>query len=255
MSAPEPQLDERGVDRAARRLQLGPVFGRLVHDLAQPLNQIRMVSQELGIDLRKDRFDPASLPDCLQEIEAAVAVLDTRLRQLGSLRDAAAETVASGPVPVQLETLCRRLGARLGRCFEGATVDFEFDSGARLELLRPDAFELSLWELLINAAEAASLATGRPPELRLRLSRSERGSVLALEDAGDGFSAAEVATQPQPFHSSRPGAAGLGLWLAAELLAREGARLECVVAEDAAAGGGEVRVHLPAAPPADAAGG
>jgi signal transduction histidine kinase len=65
-----------------------------LHDLKQPLNLIRVLAQDVRLDVTKDRLEIASLPETMTEIEAAVDELVTRLDELReSLRSQARQDV------------------------------------------------------------------------------------------------------------------------------------------------------------------
>jgi hypothetical protein len=58
---------------------------RLLHDLKQPLNLVRVIAQDVRLDQRKARLDPATLPDRMLEIERAVDDVVQRLEGIRAL--------------------------------------------------------------------------------------------------------------------------------------------------------------------------
>jgi signal transduction histidine kinase len=60
----------------------GVSWERLLHDLKQPLNYIRVIAQDLRIDIKKDRLDIGSLPENLREIEKTVDQLSNGIDRL-----------------------------------------------------------------------------------------------------------------------------------------------------------------------------
>jgi hypothetical protein len=54
-----------------------------LHDLKQPLNLVRVVAQDVRLDARKGRLDPATLPERMLEIERAV---DDAVARLAAIR-------------------------------------------------------------------------------------------------------------------------------------------------------------------------
>ncbi len=66
---------------------------RLLHDLKQPLNLVRVIAQDVRLDERKGRLDRGELPARMLEIERAV---DDAVQRLGELR---ALLRPSGPEP------------------------------------------------------------------------------------------------------------------------------------------------------------
>jgi len=69
---------------------------RLLHDLKQPLNLVRVIAQDVRLDERKGRLDRATLPDRMLEIERAV---DDVVQRLGQLRAFVSSLVAAAPGP------------------------------------------------------------------------------------------------------------------------------------------------------------
>ena len=61
---------------------------RVLHDLKQPLNQIRVIAQDIRIDAKKERLDVASVPDSMKEIENAVDDLVNSLDRIGTIFEA-----------------------------------------------------------------------------------------------------------------------------------------------------------------------
>lgn len=58
---------------------LGTDPDALLHDLKQPLNAIRVIAQELRLDVSKNRLDIESMPQRLKEIEKSVDELVKRI--------------------------------------------------------------------------------------------------------------------------------------------------------------------------------
>jgi signal transduction histidine kinase len=94
--------------------------------------------------------------------------------------------------------------------------------------------------LLTNAAEAAR------HRVRVRLTAQGNGFVWEVTDDGPGLPAEAPQRLFGPFFTTRPGHAGLGLFLARKLVQLHGGRIE---AGNLAQGGFQVRLHLPAEPP------
>lgn len=58
---------------------------RILHDLKQPLNHIRVIAQDVRIDANKERLDVTSVPDSMKEIETAVDDLVQSLDRIGTV--------------------------------------------------------------------------------------------------------------------------------------------------------------------------
>ncbi len=59
-----------------------PDLDRLLHDLKQPLNLVRVIAQDVRLDERKGRLDLTALPARMLEIERAVDDVVERLDQI-----------------------------------------------------------------------------------------------------------------------------------------------------------------------------
>ncbi len=70
------------------KTELGAQLRPLLHDLKQPLNLIRVVAQEIRLDVRKGRLEAEALPERMLEIEHAVDQAVAAIDRLpGALHD------------------------------------------------------------------------------------------------------------------------------------------------------------------------
>lgn len=100
------------------------------------------------------------------------------------------------------------------------------------------ALRQALGHLVLNALEAS------PEGGTISVAGSQDGAeaVISIADTGQGMTPATQARMFEPFYTTKPGAAGLGLCLAQAVLSRHGAQLEV----DTAPGRGTtVRVRIP----------
>ena len=103
-------------------------------------------------------------------------------------------------------------------------------------------FSQSFRNLLDNALEAMEGAEGAARrELTVATSREDGGLLLAIGDTGPGISPEVQPLIFQPFFSTKPGHAGLGLFMVRRLLAHYGAQITV----ESAPGATWVRMRLP----------
>lgn len=70
------------LEQRARLAAADVALERLLHDLKQPLNFIKIVAQDIRLDATRHRLDLSALPRSLAEIEAAVEDLAGQIDQL-----------------------------------------------------------------------------------------------------------------------------------------------------------------------------
>jgi PAS domain S-box-containing protein len=108
----------------------------------------------------------------------------------------------------------------------GVSVQLELAEG--LPLLRGDRVQLQqvLLNLVINAVEAMSGASGEVPELRVSTEITESGGVLvAVRDSGPGLAPEAVEHLFKAFHTTKPSGLGLGLSICRSIIEAHGGRL------------------------------
>jgi signal transduction histidine kinase len=100
--------------------------------------------------------------------------------------------------------------------------------------------------ITVNAAEAALDRAGRPGEgpasVTVRAEPCGKGRLtLAIEDSGDGISAAQREQVLVPFYTTKTGGSGIGLSLARQIVLAHGGRLAI---DDSTLGGARVSMVL-----------
>jgi signal transduction histidine kinase len=115
----------------------------------------------------------------------------------------------------------------------------EGPSAATPVRLDPVAFEGTVRALVANAVEAV----GAKGSVAVRLETADGGARLSVRDSGPGMDRDVAARASEPFFTTKPGAAGLGLAQAMAFARQSGGTLSI----DSAPGeGAEVAVTLPA---------
>jgi len=208
----------------------------VLHELAQPLNRIRITAQDIRIDVREKRVEVASLSDSMLEIEREVDLLARRFDLLRRMALPHERTPSLSPKEDRGD-LCAALRNQLDRAresFPELTTEIETTQEILVDGITAWALELAIWELVCNAVEAAQDAA-RPPRVTVRCSRRDDDVVIAVEDNGPGIRADAVASVFAPFFTTHRGAAGMGLAFARSLVADLGGTLELAPSTDAGA--------------------
>lgn len=239
-------MDEKtpGSEARERAAVAEVVASVLRHDLRNRFSSIRNASYYLMRQTQKTELwktDP--------RMEAFFQLIDREL--------ASAEDLLSNRDPLGSRAQARdrvRLSAdaqlALGRVRvpESVRVEVAWDERDIVEVHDEDLALLTRC-LLDNALEA--MPTGGA--LRVRTLQGEGGSaVLEVSDTGPGVSPEQRAKVFEPFMTTKPGHAGLGLCIVQRLALRNGAWVELSAAEPT---GNRVRVVFPAAEAPGTAGG
>lgn len=140
--------------------------------------------------------------------------------------------------PQPLDAVLRRVLEENRRTFPAAEIVVEADEALR-NLLIPGgtALMLALLEVICNAIEAA-----RNQPVLLQCEAPDGELIIRVIDRGTGVGASDPAQIFLPFHTTRGKHTGIGLVIAAELLAEHAGRLS---AATHSGGGLVVSVHLP----------
>lgn len=221
---------------AARRLES---VGRVTGGVAQDVNALLGVLTS-AIQMMLQQAEDASR---VRRLGQAALTAGERGEALTRRLTALADADEGGAAQVlDLGVLLRAQEGRL-RALAGPGVDLmiEAPSPEMPALVDPVAFDGVVWTLTDNAVRAV----GGEGSVAVRLEATIDGEIrLSVRDTGPGMDAETARRAAEPFFTTRPGAAGLGLAQAHAFARRSGGRLEI----DGAPGeGAEVAVVLPAA--------
>lgn len=225
---------------AGKMAALGQMSAGMVHELNQPLTALRTLSDSAGILLEHDRLE--DVRGNLQRISGMVdrlARLTSRLKTFAHRSDVPPAAV---PLVRSIADAQALLGAELKERDITVVVDV---LPAELSVL---ADEAAVESLLINLMRNAIDAMERAPQRILRVqARSNQGrAVLQVTDTGPGIRADILPRLFEPFVTSKPAGAGLGLGLviSAQLARAAGGTLRATNREE---GGACFTVDLPIA--------
>ncbi len=241
----EPQDITRVIVPSARRDEIGRaesalavMQGSLAHELAQRkrLAELGMAVARINHDLRNmltaaqlisDRL--TTIPDPLAQRLAPrlVATLDRAIQFCqATLTYGAAREQPPNRRRFDLSDLVRQV-TESSRAENNDAVEYHIDIPPRFEIhADPDHILRVLENLARNASQAliaAGASDGRPKAVRFAAIRTEGVALIEISDTGPGFPADQSERIFEPFHkSTSETGAGLGLAIAADLVARNG---------------------------------
>ena len=210
-----------------RLAELGMAVARINHDLRNILTAAQLISDRL-----------AAIPDPLAQRlgPRLVATLDRAIHFCQ-----ATLTYGAGREQAPDRRLFD-LSELVGQVVESAhaehseAIDYHVDVPPRFEVYAdPDQMLRVFENLSRNAAQALlakGAAGGRPKAIRFAAIRTNGDAIIEVSDTGPGFAADQRERIFEPFHKSTNDAgAGLGLSIAADLVARNGGAIELAPAK------------------------
>ena len=210
-----------------RLAELGMAVSRINHDLRNMLTAAQLISDRL-----------ATIPDPLAQRLAPrlVATLDRAIHFCQ-----ATLTYGAGreqPPDRRLFDLSELVGqvVELAHAEHTEAIDYHVDVPPRFEVYADPDHILRVFENLSRNAAQALLAKGaaggRPKAIRVAAIRTNGDAIIEVSDTGPGFTADQRERIFEPFHKSTNDAgAGLGLSIAADLVARNGGAIELAPAK------------------------
>lgn len=206
---------------AGKMAALGQMSAGMVHELNQPLTALRTLSDSAGVLLAHERLD-----DVRANLQRITGMVD-RLARLTSRLKSFAHRSDVPPQPVPLLRSITDAQALLAAELKEHDIRVEVDvRPADLAVMADEETTGSLLtNLMRNAIEAMHGSTTRI----LRVSARAMGdrAILTVTDTGPGIRADILARLFEPFVTSKPAGAGLGLGLviAAQLVRAFGGTL------------------------------
>lgn len=193
---------------AGKMAALGQMSAGVVHELNQPLTAMRTLSESAAILLDKNRLD--DVRGNLQRIRGMVdrlARLTSQLKTFAHKNELPLAAVLMARAVADAQAIVAEATKKNGVAIE---VDVQ---PASLSVM---AEEAALGSVLVNLMRNAIDAMQASPRRRLRLeSRPQEGRViLRVSDTGPGIPPDILPRLFEPFVSSKPAGAGLGLGLA-----------------------------------------
>jgi signal transduction histidine kinase len=245
----------RRLEIAERLATLGALAAYVGHEVNNQVALILAGLEQAALDLQSLRDQVPA------ELQGTIATA------MANLEEKAAVAVRCGAVLEQLKLLespihgspaATDVGALVDRCVRTMGVLLRGKGAVSLDLApcgmaRIEEHKLAqvLLNLLRNAAEALQAADattpgGKPALITVSLRETNSQVVMTVSDTGPGIPPDRRATLFRPFFSSKPRGTGMGLAIAAEIVAAAGG----IISEDSAPGqGATFTIKLPRARP------
>jgi signal transduction histidine kinase len=210
-----------------RLAELGMAVARINHDLRNMLSAAQLISDRL-----------AAIPDPLAQRLAPrlVATLDRAIQFCqATLTYGAGREQPPERRPFDLCELVRQV-IESAHAEHAEAIDYHVDIPPHFEIYAdPDHVLRVLENLSRNAAQALlakGAAAGRPKAIRFAAIRTDGDAIIEVSDTGPGFPPDQAERIFEPFHKSTSEiGAGLGLSIAADLVARNGGAIELAPAK------------------------
>lgn len=230
---------------AGKMAVLGQLAASITHELTQPLGGIRTLAGNAAEFLRRGNQDAA---------QQNLAHVDRLVGQMASIIDPLKSFARKSAVSPQSTDLGRVVAQalflyQLRLRHEHVVVDNQCDVGTWSVWCDPNRLEQVLINLIGNALDAMREA----PHKRLLLA-ADHGALGAVpcvnihvRDSGKGLSASDLEHLFQPFYTTKPSGAGLGLGLVIcrDIAAEFGGALH---AYNAPGGGAHFTLTIPSTP-------
>jgi signal transduction histidine kinase len=219
-----------------RRRSVGEIAASLAHELSQPLTNIYLIADRLGMALEKT--GDASLAQYLSDIhrntQKAGDILG-RIRAFIRSKETVFERVALGQVISDVTALINDLA-------NNESVRLEVTLPAQNVWVRGDPVQLS--QILMNVCRNAIQATQGQSErwLHLRVWRADGMACVEITDNGPGMQPEVLASVSTPFFSTKPDGLGVGLSISKSIAKHHGGTLSIDNHPD---GGAVVVLQLP----------
>lgn len=221
-AAKTPELPAVGTrDRRTLPARLA-VVGSVAADAAHRLNNLRAVIEGTLELIAADPGGP-HLAQRLERIREAASRTQAFAEGLIAVAHAGAGGARQIDLGAWLSAARPWLRELLG---EGRGLAIEIPAEVALFRCDPGQLQLAITALVLNAA--ASVGPAGMVHIRLESRPVEAGTaiVLSVADDGAGMSPEIAARAREPFFTTHPGAAGLGLTTAEAFASRDGGRLE-----------------------------
>lgn len=225
------------IQRLSHRYVLSEVVTGVTHDVRDALQGV------FGRLWLARRHAPALPPESLEQLILAEQACERAMRIMSTTLDMARRPAVERE-PVALAEVVRRVDALKTVELRRDRITLTVDVPATLPRVPAAPFQLQqvLVDLVGNAQEALRGAPGRR-EITLVGKETPEGVALEVHDTGSDIPPGQLAHVFEPFSTTRSGAGGLGLALAAGVVESLGGRL---TADNRRGGGAVFRVTLPA---------
>lgn len=192
---------------AGKMAVLGQISAGLAHEFNQPLAALRTLSDNAAALLDKQR--PEETRRNLERISQIVSRLGEVTRRLKTFAHKPGDKAVPTPLAAAAGSVAGLLAERLRR--DGVSLEVAIEPPDLAVMADPAAIEQVLVNLIVNALDAMAASPVR--RLRLQAAATPPRVRIAVTDTGPGVDAAMMARLFEPFATSKPRGAGLGLGL------------------------------------------
>jgi signal transduction histidine kinase len=208
----------RELSQRQRLAELGMAVARINHDLRNMLSAAQLISDRLATI--PDPLAQRLAPRLVATLDRAILFCQATLTYGGGREQSPARR------RFDLRELARQV-VETAEAENAGAVAYTIDIPPQFELYAdPDHVLRVIENLCRNAAQvlcSRGAQNGRPSAIRLAAIRTNEVALIEISDSGPGFPPEQSARIFEPFHiSTHEGGAGLGLAIAADLVARNG---------------------------------
>lgn len=235
------RLDE--LARLGRVAAVQSLSGSIAHELNQPLGAILNNAEAADILLANPSTDAGPIREILTDIRVEA-------RRAGDIIASLRALIAKRSVTMSLLDL-NRLMIETRDLVKWDTLmtsgSVQLDLQAELPRVRGDRVQLQqvICNLVANALEALEVRPSTTGLVRIETSRTKDGGVsVMICDNGPGIPDDQLPEIFNPFHTTKPGGTGIGLWISHMIVEQHGGKLEAKNHDD---GGVCLSFSLPAA--------
>lgn len=210
-SAIQTRLDEaRSFDEYHRR------FAFVMHDLKNLVSQLSLLAR----NAERHADNPEFQKDMISTLQASVGKMSDLLRMVGRESGNLTNTGEAVEV-VDLNDLLSTVAAAARRAYTNISVE---NSESSLPVKgEPGRLEYMFTHLVQNAVDASP--NGKP--ITIRLNEGSAAANVQIEDQGTGMSASFIRNELfQPFHSTKEGGFGIGVFEAREIARAHGGDIQ-----------------------------
>lgn len=224
------------IQRASHRYVLGEVVGGVTHEVREALQGV------FGHLWLAQRGSPGLSRETLEQLGQAERACERAMGILSTTLDMARQPTTERE-PVALAEVARRVANLKAVELRRDRITLRLDVPETLPRVPAAPFQLQqvLVNLVSNAQEELRGTTGRR-EIALVGRETPGGVAVEVHDTGGGIPPSQLRRVFEPFYTTRTGASGLGLPLAAGVVESLGGRL---TAENRREGGSVLRLTLP----------
>ncbi len=215
---------------------LGEMTAGVAHELNQPLNAVKLISQDILRDIAKDRFDKEYLADDLKEI---VGEVDRMSTIIDHMRLFSRRTVDDGVAEADVNSAVEGVFKLLGKQLTNHNILVTKDMAPDLPPVSIDQIRLEqvLVNIINNARQALESFCKEEMKIEIRscLEENKKGNMVAvyIKDNAGGVPEDIKVKIFEPFYTTkRPGkGTGLGLSISSKIVADANGKINLDVEE------------------------